>query len=142
MSDDERNDNESNTAMTEPEGSDQGELDLHVEEFHIDPKLVKMWFKIPAAEPINFEGRRASFDALYSAIDGLIATQVALFSAVIDLKTGNDSSYYANIEETGNGIIKALNHLRHFQTMVMQDATGVELDADARVVGGSDDDQE
>lgn len=122
--------------------SEQGTIEasnvLSIDEYQIDPELVRRWFEIPPTSPIAFEGKRVSFDMLYSAIDGVIATQIRMMSAMVDSPMEKTEAFAKQITEIGNGIIGSLNHLRHFQTIVMQEATGSTLNDKGRVETGDD----
>lgn len=112
------------------------EGDPPLDVFQFDPRLVDGWLAIPPTDPINVQMPRVMFDMLFDGIHRSLLAQVDILSALQHLGTGHNYDVKSFNTEVLPSIVAGLNSIRRFQMVLMTEATGLELDANLKVVDG------
>lgn len=119
--------------MSEKSPDEQDDDQNQFEEFLIDPALVERWFALDPVTPLDKPLPRVAADMHYRAIENLYTSQIEILGSLIEVTNGKSADLGSRIASISKKLIDGINALRHFQSVVMAEATETRLDADWRV---------
>lgn len=107
---------------------------LAEKEYKIDAKLLELWSDLPSEHRVQFKAAKYEFNFVFSALQRLLQSQVQVLSIITATLKRDQDSASAALKEYSDTVLLATNDVRRFMTAIMQDATGANLDDEARVI--------
>ncbi len=105
-------------------------------EYKIDPKLVSLWSDLALEHRVDFKASRYEFDFIFAALQRTLQSQVQILAIITASLKKDGVAADKALRDYSETVLRATNDVRRFMTAVMQDATGAQLDDQARVVQG------
>lgn len=104
-----------------------------LDEFLMEPALVQRWLELAADSPIEIALPRVTLDMLYRSIEDLYMSQMHVLQALLATAGGGSIDLNQLKGNVAGRLVNGVNALRHFQTIIMAEATHTKLDDNLRI---------